>query len=93
VDDEVGSIEVGKRADLVIVPENPLQNLKSLYGTGWPRLNDTTGAVERVGGVHYTIKDGIIFDARELLADVRQIVREAKEEAGLPEGPMPVTTD
>jgi len=93
VDDAVGSIEVGKRADLVIVPENPLQNLKSLYGTGWPRLNDTTGAVERVGGVHYTIKDGIIFDARELLADVRQIVREAKEEAGLPKGPMPVTTD
>lgn len=93
VDDAVGSIEVGKKADLVIVPENPLQNLKSLYGTGWPRLNDETGAVERVGGVHYTIKDGIIFDARELLADVRQMVREAKDEAGLPDGPMPVTTD
>jgi hypothetical protein len=37
----------------------------------------------RVGGVKYTIKDGIVFDAKELLADVREIVRRAKEEAGI----------
>ena len=34
-------------------------------------LDDRTGRVERVGGVKYTIKDGIVYDARRLLADVR----------------------
>ena len=33
---------------------------------------------ERVGGVKYTIKDGIVFDAKALLSDVRKIVRDAK---------------
>ena len=29
--------------------------------------------------MRYTIKDGIIFDAKKLLEDVRRIVRQAKE--------------
>ena len=32
--------------------------------------------------VRYTIKDGIVYDAKELLSDVARIVREAKQEAG-----------
>ena len=36
----------------------------------------------RVGGVKYTIKDGIIYDAKQLLADVRSMVRSAKETEG-----------
>ncbi len=36
----------------------------------------------RVGGVRHTIKDGIIFDAKRLLADVRRMVREAKDREG-----------
>ena len=75
--DEIGSIRVGKLADLVVVPENPLRNFKVLYGTGHFRLNADNEPV-RVGGVRYTIKDGIVFDAPELLADVRRIVQEAK---------------
>jgi hypothetical protein len=51
-----------------------------LYGTGAVRINDETGEVERVGGVEYTIKDGIVYDAKQLLADVREMVREAKAE-------------
>jgi len=89
-DQDIGTIQVGKKADLVIVPENPLQNLKVLYGTGWWRLNDETNEVDRVGGVKYTIKDGIIFDARELLADVRAMVEAQKAERGIPAGPMPM---
>ena len=54
-----------------------------LYGTGAIRL-DADGEVVRVGGVQYTIKDGIVYDARQLLADVRRLVREAKEKAGRP---------
>lgn len=92
LDGEIGSVQVGKKADLIVVEENPLENLKVLYGTGAIKLNDETGAVERVGGVKWTIKDGIIYDAKALLADVRAMVARAKAEAGLPPGPMPVET-
>ena len=93
MDDEIGTIQVGKKADLVLVPENPLANLKVLYGTGWIRLNDDTQEVERVGGVKYTIKDGIVFDARQLLADVRAMVEAHKAERGMPAGPMPMVIE
>ena len=75
---EFGVIRPGKLADLIIVPENPIANLKVLYGTGAVRLNDQTGQVERVGGVKWTIKDGIVYDAKKLLEDVAQIVEKAK---------------
>ena len=92
IEDEVGSIEVGKKADFVVVEENPLQNLSVLRGTGAIRLNDETGEVERVGGIVYTIKDGIVYDARELLRDVRDTVRADKARLGIAPGPMPVET-
>ncbi len=92
IDDELGTIQVGKKADFVVVDENPLANLKVLYGTGAIRLNDETGEIEQVGGVRWTIKDGIIYDAKALLRDVRQMVATAKSEHGIPPGPMPVTT-
>ena len=76
---EFGSVRPGKLADLVIVPENPLANFKVLYGTGAIRLNDQTNQVERIGGVKYTIRDGIIYDAKKLLADVERIVEAAKK--------------
>jgi len=49
---EFGTVRRGMLADLVIVPENPLANFKVLYGSGFVRLNDKTGKVERVGGVN-----------------------------------------
>ncbi len=77
---DFGMIRPGLKADFVVVKENPLENLKVLYGTGAVRLNDETGEVERVGGIEYTIKDGIVYDAKRLLADVREMVRQAKAE-------------
>jgi hypothetical protein len=68
---------------IAIVAENPIQNLKVLYGTGAVRLNDETGRAERVGGVLWTIKDGIAYDAKALLADVRRMVEEQKRERGI----------
>ncbi len=75
---EFGVVRRGLLADLVIVKENPIQNLKVLYGTGARRLNDETGEVETVGGILYTIKDGIVYDAKRLLADVADMVEEQK---------------
>jgi len=90
-DGEIGAIQVGKKADIVVVDENPLHNFKVLYGTGALKLNDDTGLVERVGGVRWTIKDGIVYDAFRLRADVRRMVREAKIKAGLsPDRPLRV---
>ncbi len=83
MDKEIGSVEPGKLADLVVVEENPLENLAVLYGTGAIKLNEKNEVV-RVGGVKYTIKDGIVYDAKKLLADVRKMVKEAKEKAGRP---------
>ncbi|MFL6234296.1 MAG: amidohydrolase family protein [Thermoanaerobaculia bacterium] len=83
MDKEIGTVEPGKLADLVVVDGNPLENLALLYGTGAIKLNEKNEAV-RVGGVRYTIKDGIVYDAKKLLADVRRMVKEAKDKAGRP---------
>ena len=75
---DFGIIRPGKLADMVIVPENPLANLKVLYPTGWMKLNDATGKVERVGGIKYTIKDGIVYDDAELMKEVAEMVAKQK---------------
>jgi hypothetical protein len=76
-DKDLGSIEVGTLADMVVVEVNPLENFQALYGTGAIKLNDQNKAT-RVGGVKYTIKDGVVYDAKKLLADVKKIVDEEK---------------
>jgi len=87
---DVGSVQVGKKADLVVTRENPLANLHVLLGTGTIRLNDESRKVERIGGIVHTIKDGIIFDAPALLDDVAEIVRTEKDRRGIAPGIMPI---
>ena len=77
---EFGIVREGMLADMVIVDQNPLQNFKVLYANGTIRLNDKTGKVERVGGIRWTIKDGIAYDAKKLAADVQHLVEKQKKE-------------
>ena len=81
VADQIGSIEVGKQADMILVNENPLKNLKVLYGTGAIKLTEDNEVV-RAGGVHYTISNGVIYDAKGLLEKVKKMVADAKAEEG-----------
>ena len=76
--DSIGTIEPGKLADIVIVGDNPLADLKVLYGTGATRLADD-GSVTTTAGILYTIKDGILYDAVKLREDVKRMVRQAKQ--------------
>jgi hypothetical protein len=68
VSDELGSIEPGKLADLIVTPHNPLQNLKTLYAD-----HPAEHGMKRL-----TIKDGIVYDVPELLGRVRATVTEEK---------------
>jgi imidazolonepropionase-like amidohydrolase len=77
---EFGVVRPGLLADLVIIDQNPLENLKVLYGTGALKLNDKTGKTEWIGGIKWTIKDGIVYDAKKLLADVARMVEKQKQE-------------
>ncbi len=76
--DQLGSIQVGKIADLVVVEENPLANFKVLYGNGHYQMDWATKKMGRSKGIVYTIKDGIVFDVSLLLRDVKRLVAEEK---------------
>src|SRR5690606_30061275 len=76
VNEDRGSVDIGKRADLLILQENPLEDFKLLYGTGALRLNDGTGQPEWRRALQYTIKSGIVYDVDQLLAAVRALVND-----------------
>lgn len=78
IEPPMGRIAPGRLADLVIVPADPLANLKVLYGTGHTRLNRETNTLETVGGVRWTIKDGVVYDAPALLESVAAMVAAQK---------------
>jgi len=73
-----GTVRAGMLADLFLIEENPLENLKALYGDGHMRLDEETNEMERVGSVHTVIKDGIVYDAQALLDDVARRVEQAE---------------
>jgi len=76
-EERLGRVRQGFLADLILVQGNPLQNLKYLYPTGVRELNDNH--LVKVGGVQWTIKDGFVYDAPQLLQEVKTMVDEARK--------------
>jgi len=68
-------IRQGAPADLAIVDGNPLDNFKVMYGTGVNLYAEDGVTVTHGGGVHWALKDGILFDCRALLKDVEEYVK------------------
>jgi hypothetical protein len=89
-EDQVGTLKIGMKADIVAIKGNPMANLKLLYPTGTIRLNQQTQRTERVGGIDYIIKDGIVYDGQQLRDEVRAMVAKQKAERHIGPGVMPV---
>jgi len=73
---ELGRVRPGFLADLILVDENPLANLKYLYPTGVIDIKD--GKAVTRGGIKWTIKDGIVYDTPRLIEEVKDMVRKAR---------------
>lgn len=71
----LGRVRPGFLADVIVVNGNPLEDLKAFYP---PRADAAAGPG---GGVAWTIKDGIPYDAQRLLREAREIVARAKRSA------------
>lgn len=69
---------IGCVADLAVIDGNPLDSFKVMYGSGIEHYT-ADGKVETRGGVRWTIKAGVVFDAPQLLRDVEQYVRGLKQ--------------
>ena len=67
---QLGGVRPGYLADLIVVNGNPLDDFKVLYP-------NNEGA-----GVEWTIKDGFVYNAPVLAADVRDLVKKARDSKG-----------
>jgi cytosine/adenosine deaminase-related metal-dependent hydrolase len=74
---ELGLIRPGYLADMVLLSENPLADVKVFYGIGVTRAGQDRKEMHEQC-VKYTIRDGVVFDSQALLRDVREMVSKAK---------------
>ena len=63
----------------IVVEKNIITDVKSIGYPGAIKLNEKNEVI-RTGGVKYTVKDGIIYDAKRLLKEVKEMVDEKKRE-------------
>jgi len=75
---ELGRVRQGYLADLILIDENPLANLKYLYPTGVLDIKDGKDVVR--GGIKWTIKDGLVYSTPRLMQEVKDIVAKARTE-------------
>ncbi|MDH3222765.1 MAG: amidohydrolase family protein [Gemmatimonadota bacterium] len=80
-------IRVGCAADLAVVNGNPIDNLKVMYGLGYGFYGIAPPDEQwEWGGVTWTIKDGVVYDARALLQEALWYVQQEKSRAISEEG-------
>ncbi|MBX2822204.1 MAG: amidohydrolase family protein [Rhodothermaceae bacterium] len=77
--EELGLVRPGYLADLVIVNESPLYNLRFMYSFGALTL-DESGEMVRRGGIEHTIKDGIVVENEKLMEEVEKMVASSKRD-------------
>jgi imidazolonepropionase-like amidohydrolase len=92
MEDRIGKVRDGYIADLLVVNGNPLENLKLLnpYGADVMVVNGKTVSnytqvapgdrvqSAHVGGIEWTIKDGIPYHVPTLMREVRDMVASAR---------------
>ncbi|MBA7600529.1 Adenine deaminase [subsurface metagenome] len=78
LDHLAGGVQKGFTADIAVVDGNPLDNFKVMYGTGVTKYSEDRTRMVQGGGVKWTIKAGILYDAKALLRDAEEYVTELK---------------
>lgn len=76
--ENLGLVRPGYIADLIIVDESPLYNLRNLYSFGAVNMSGD-GSIYRTEGIVHTIKDGIIIHNNLLMDEVEKMVKASKE--------------
>jgi imidazolonepropionase-like amidohydrolase len=72
-------IRVGCAADIAVVNGNPIDNFKVMYGRGYGFFGLVPPTEQwKHGGVAWTIKDGIVFDAQALLREAEWYVQQER---------------
>jgi hypothetical protein len=74
--EELGTVEPGKLADMVVCNEDPLLDFSVLYATG--QRCETSQSPTKSCAIELVIKDGIIYDGAWLREEVRRIVATAE---------------
>ena len=75
--DKLGLVRPGYIADLIIMNESPLFNLRNMYSFG-SLTTDSSGEMVRKGGIIHTIKDGIVIENSKLMDEVERMVKQSK---------------
>ncbi len=76
-EDSLGRIRIGYKADFIVVNGNPLENFKVLSPLGIEEIKD--GKAVKTGGIEWTIVGGVPFHVPTLAAEVRQLVKQARQ--------------
>ena len=61
---------------------NPAENFRYLYPFGAINMNKDTEEMYRTKGIIHTIKDGVVYENKNLMREVERIVKESKKNAG-----------